>query len=112
MVKLLRLVRMLKLLRLVRIKRILARWEEDLYSVSALKMGKIFFVIFSSAHWISCLWYYMGNDAYDGTDGSEVRYGPDGEIMRGWVRKAFQPHLVGNETVIDTGSHYFRSFFW
>lgn len=47
-VKLLRLMRLLKLMRLVRFKRILDRWEEELYSVGAIKFGKLLGVIFLS----------------------------------------------------------------
>ena len=56
LLKLLRLFRLLKLMRLLRFKRILDRWEEDLYSVTAFSVAKLVLLVFAMGHWLSCGW--------------------------------------------------------
>lgn len=70
-------------MRLVRFKRILDRWEEELYSVGAIKFGKLLMVIFLSAHWVACAWYSVGVDEDSGLVDS------DGSKIMGWVTKKF-----------------------
>jgi Ca2+-binding EF-hand superfamily protein len=74
-----RMFRLLKLLRLVRIKRILDRWEEELYSVGAVKLAKLVALIALSAHWLCCGWYFVGRPLPDEEQvGWVVRSYPDG----------------------------------
>ena len=71
-----KLFRLLKLLRLVRMKRILDRWEEELYSVGAVKLAKLIALIMLSSHWLCCGWYFVGCPLPD-------------EEQTGWVVRSY-----------------------
>ena len=98
--RMMRLARLLKILRLVRFKRLLERWEEELYNVSALKMLKLVVFIVVIGHWLSCAWYYFGNEVATERD----RYG---ELLKGWVQNSFE----GVEGVTQT-DRYITSLYW
>eukprot|EP01052_Picozoa_sp_SAG31_P062029 SAG31_NODE_21050_length_559_cov_0.667391_1_plen_173_part_01 len=68
--------------RLFRFKRVMDRFEEDLYSVGPLQVLKLLLLIFVMAHWLSCGWFYFGDD-----DGSAKD--SDGNIIQGWATKQF-----------------------
>ena len=56
------LMRMLKLLRLLRLSRMLQRWEEPLRAVPhhLAKAGALFAGLLVVAHWLACVWGYVG----------------------------------------------------
>lgn len=85
--KSLRLLRMAKLLRLARIKHLVARLEMRYKSLARCgRVAKICFSILLSAHFVACLWYYVGA-------GEDQRLGMDAtgkEIFhRPWVKKLY-----------------------
>lgn len=101
-VRLMRLFRLLKLLRLVRIKRILDRWEEEMYGVRALRIGKLIFIVLAISHWMASGWYFCGV--------SEPRIGPDGRTMsQGWALDMWSNH---SEYPPGRLEKYFTSYFW
>lgn len=103
--RMLRMFRLLKLLRLVRIKRILDRWEEEMYGKRMLKFGKIVFLVGGTAHWVACLWYWVGADP--DTVGYVL---PGGAETDGWVyRKYGSPENVDSVSMVD---RYKDSLFW
>ena len=101
-VRLMRLFRLLKLLRLVRIKRILDRWEEEMYGVRSLRIGKLVFTVIAISHWVASGWFFCGL--------SEPRIGPDGETMsQGWALD-----MWSNHTKYSPGrwERYCVAYFW
>eukprot|EP01043_Picozoa_sp_COSAG02_P044716 COSAG02_NODE_4021_length_5891_cov_414.995684_1_plen_1502_part_00 len=85
--KSLRLLRMAKLLRLARIKHLLTRLEMQYKQVAQFgRVVKICFSILISAHFVACLWYFVG-------DGEDQRLGVNAEgediILRPWVKKLY-----------------------
>lgn len=61
--KIARLARLLKILRLARIKRILARFEENLYSVTLFSVMKLAVSVAATGHFLACGMFYFGLDA-------------------------------------------------
>lgn len=113
-VRLLRLVRLLKLLRLVRIKRILDRWEEEMYGASALKFGKLIFMIFAASHWVACLWYAVGSPA---EFEDQIERDSLGNPIDGWVTKKYPEYAVDDHGVNRSLTHSFAerytdSLYW
>lgn len=108
LVRLLRLFRLLKLLRLVRIKRILDRWEEEMYGVRALRVGKLVFTVFACSHWVACGWHFVGDTG--------PRLGADGvSTIQGWASEMFPDRLLSGSICVQDcnfASRYFTSFFW
>lgn len=47
-----------------------------------LQVVKLLLMIFIMAHWLSCGWYYFGDD-----DGSAKD--SDGNVIQGWAKKQF-----------------------
>ena len=107
--RMLRMFRLLKLLRLVRIKRILDRWEEEMYGARMLKIGKIIFMVGAAAHWVACLWYWVGADTIieDGPGGYVL---PNGDSTDGWVLRRY--HTVNITKTIPMWEKYKDSLFW
>lgn len=90
-----KLFRLLKLLRLVRMKRILDRWEEELYSVGAVKLAKLVALISVSAHWLCCGWFFVGYPLPD-------------EELQGWVYRSYGE----NYDEVKRTTLYLDSAFW
>lgn len=99
--RMMRLARLLKILRLVRFKRLLERWEEELYNVSALKLLKLVVFILVIGHWLSCAWYYFGNDQ----SSSELDH--TGAPLTGWVERSF-----GGIDGVSNTDRYITSLYW
>lgn len=75
-------------------KRILDRWEEELYSISAVKFAKLMCLIAIASHWLACTWFFVGCPQ-------------PGEPPSGWVVRQHQDY----ETV-DKGTLYKESIFY
>merc|ERR1711908_39231 len=70
-----------------------------------MRIGKLIFVVFISAHWTCCSWFFLG-------DMPEAELLPSGELVEGWVREKFPEYGNGNSTDYSMASLYFASFFW
>ena len=100
--KMLRLFRLLKLLRLVRIKRILDRWQEEMYGKRLLNIVKLLLILLASSHWVSCMWYFVGNV------GESVDH--DGvNNVTGWVYSMYDAAAVPTMSKADL---YSTSYYW
>lgn len=87
--RLLRLARLLKILRLVRFQRLIIRWEEELYNVTTLKLGKLVILVAVIGHWLSCAWYFFGDWSEAAAEG-EWDVEADGVTkIRGWTFRLF-----------------------
>ena len=63
LMRVIRFLRVLRLLRLAKLKRIFVRIEDYIASTtlaSIFQFLRLLFVVFLIAHWIACLWYYVG----------------------------------------------------
>jgi len=109
MIKLLRMLRLLKLLRLARLNRLIRRYEEEFASLmTTFKLAKLVVLIIVVGHWLSCLFFGIGNMERD----PAMDFGIDtqGEEMVGWVARHF------NEERCGPGhcrlQKYMTSFYW
>eukprot|EP01047_Picozoa_sp_COSAG01_P059029 COSAG01_NODE_7034_length_3383_cov_4.056334_1_plen_772_part_00 len=60
-VKLLKLLRLVKLLRLARLRRLIKKYETQFYTLyQRMKKLNNVVIIFVAAHWLGCMWYYVG----------------------------------------------------
>eukprot|EP01052_Picozoa_sp_SAG31_P001659 SAG31_NODE_56_length_29726_cov_41.443312_9_plen_999_part_00 len=102
MFKLLRLARLLKLLRLARVNRLLQRYEEQFYEFKgSLKVSKIFFLMGFIGHWMSSVFYFVGElEVEDVT--------PDGQVLVGWVGQ----HYADAANNTSFGSRYLTSMYF
>jgi hypothetical protein len=73
-----------------------------------IRFAKLFAVIFSTAHWLCCAWYAVGDNAYDGEDGRKLQLDAEGEPLMGWVNEKFS----GNASGATALHRYGTSFFW
>ena len=108
--RMLRMFRLLKLLRLVRIKRILDRWEEEMYGARLLKIGKIVCVVGVMAHWVACVWFWVGADTI--LDGENSYTLPNGDTTDGWVVRRYGNGSIEAAEEVDLWSKYKDSIFW
>lgn len=82
-----RLLRMAKLLRLARVQRLFRRLETQYAGLSRSgRLAKICFTILISAHFVACIWYWMGA-------GEDQRLGVNAEgeevVLQPWVRQLY-----------------------
>ena len=62
LVKLLKLLRLVKLLRLARLQRLKKKYEDQFYDFfQRVKAFNNVIIIFCVAHWLCCVWYYVGS---------------------------------------------------
>eukprot|EP01052_Picozoa_sp_SAG31_P021872 SAG31_NODE_1712_length_7468_cov_8.329896_6_plen_138_part_00 len=59
------------------------RFEEDLYSVGPLQIFKLLIMLFVISHWLSCSWYYFGDDE------EGLALDREGNVIQGWAKKRF-----------------------
>lgn len=111
MIKLLRMLRLLKLLRLARINRLIQKYEEEFASLmTTFKLAKLIIVIIVVGHWLSCFFFFAGSIDDSSLDEYDPGYGPDGEIMTGWVVRAFDAeHCPEGSCKLQK---YMTSFYW
>ena len=117
----LRLLRLLKLLRLARFNRLIARYQEEFYTLmTSFRILKIFFTMMIIGHWLCCCWFYIG--AYDTVlcDGEpqingvcedlerEGHRAPDGSLLRGWVHA----HFSGAASNASYSQKYVAAMYW
>ena len=81
-----RLTRLIKLFRLARISRIFARWQASIglsYAVTSLVQFLLLTLIL--AHWLACLWGFVGRNSGDGTLTPNA---PRDPLNQSWIEKA------------------------
>jgi CRP-like cAMP-binding protein len=84
--KVVRLLRLAKLLRLARVKRLIERLEEEYEGVAqVVGMSKIIAIILFIAHFIACLWYFVGSMGGSMTFGLDPNNPAQTEVVQGWV---------------------------
>ena len=72
MFRLLRMLRLIKLMRVVRASRILSRWQDHIgISYAMLSLAKFSVITFVLAHWLACLWAFVGSSTGEPYTGFE-----------------------------------------
>eukprot|EP00736_Rhodelphis_marinus_P013098 Rmarinus@m.20171 len=96
--RLFRFTRLARILRVVRINRLLRHYEDDLWEVLWLiRLARLSFCIIFVAHFMCCIWYYVG---------LENEVSGDGRTVLGWVA---QQEWADEEALY---TRYITSFYW
>lgn len=93
MFRLLRMLRLMKLMRIMRASRIIGRWQDHVgLSFAFLSLIKFTFLTGVLAHWLACLWGFVGasGDTLDDEETTWTGYGNDKVTWR-------QKHKIGVE---------------
>ena len=96
--RMLKLTRLLKLLRLARLRRLLDKYDAQFYALmQRLRILKLVAYIGLSAHWLCCMWYFVGtlDSVMPTADGFAI----------GWVKTYF------GEATVAPGQRYWLSLF-
>ena len=94
----LRLTRLIKLLRIVRLGRIVARWQASIgLSYAITSLVQFLLLTLMMAHWLACLWGYVGRNSGDGILSADA---PRDPLNQSWIE------LAGFVDLFDeTGAH-------
>jgi hypothetical protein len=105
MFRLIRLIRLVKLLRLLRLGRLLKKYRElfEAFLVS-LKLGQMGLQLTLCAHWLGCLWYYLGTMEWH----ADGQLQSSGQPIMPWVERYFGGNA--SDTTVDT--RYVTALYW